>query len=645
MEGTPVPDPHANNENASNAQGVLVETTRTSALAARSLTALSRAIASPAPKCFVNDERIALRERVREANDIVDVVGGYVTLRPAGPLYKALCPFHDDKHPSLTVDPRRQRYKCWACGEGGDVFAFVQKIDHVTFPEALETLARRAGISLEKLQKSPQGPGRAGMLDVMSWAAERFQQCLLNSPQAENARKYLSERKLTGDTVRKFCLGFAPDSWEWLVQCAVNAEKPSGLLEQVGLIAKRNEGKGYYDRFRGRVMFPIRDVQGRIVGFGGRILPSSPVSAERAPPKYYNSAETSLFSKSENLYGIEAAKAVAAKAGYLAIVEGYTDVLMAHQHGIAQVVATMGTALNARHIKTLKRFVARVVLVFDKDAGGDAGVDRALEVFVKNDLDLRVAMLPEGLDPCDLLTARGPDAFRQALEQAVDVFEYSLQRTWAKHRSRGVAGQRQAADEMLGILALTPSEHSIKLELMVNRIAQRLLIKEELVWARLRELRGVRKNGEAPEVPRPAEAAPGEVEAGPPLAHERGLVELLLAEPALVSVVAGEIGPDEIEHPGLRKVVEAIYGLHAQGQPSDLDHLQERLDNGKLWEALHDLRERGLDCVDRPWVFQKILEWFRSRKTQRRERAIKDQMQGADPAAVLELFKKLRDHQ
>src|SRR5205085_9479294 len=185
--------------------------------------------------------------------------------------------------------------------------------------------------------------------------------CLLDSPQAEAARKYLGERKLTGETVRKFGLGFAPPLGEWLVQHAAKTGKSTELLETVGLIGKRSEGRGYYDRFRDRVIFPIRDIQGRIVGFGGRILPSSPVSADRPPAKYYNSAETPIFSKSDQLYGIDYAKQAATKAGYLAIVEGYTDVLMAHQHGISQVVATMGTALNARHIKKLRGLVPRVV--------------------------------------------------------------------------------------------------------------------------------------------------------------------------------------------------------------------------------------------------------------------------------------------
>lgn len=600
------------------------------------------------------DDRAALKQQVKDANDIVDVVGGYLNLRPAGPTFKALCPFHDDSRPSLDVDPRRQRYRCWACGAHGDVFNFVMEREKVTFPEAMELLARRAGISLEKIQKNPLGPSRTGMLDVMKWAADAFQQCLLDSPLAEQARKYLGERKLSGETVRKFGLGFAPAGGDWLWQKAASDGKTADLLEQVGLIAKRDEGKrGYYDRFRDRVMFPIRDIQGRTVGFGGRILPSSPVSADRPPPKYYNSAETSLFSKSDQLYGIDLARHAASKVGHLAIVEGYTDVMMAHQHGLSQVVATMGTALNARHIKKLKGVTSRVILVFDADAGGEGGVDRALEVFVRSDLDLRIATLPAGLDPCDLLAKDGPEPFLQALEKAKDVFEYKLQLAWARNAPRGLDGQRAAAEEILGILALSPTERSVKLDLMVNRIAHRLQIKEGTVWTRLKELRAARQSADDRTAPReevkPPEAPreyQEEARAAPALPHERELTELLLAEPALVAQAAVEIPCDEVEHPGLRKVIEALYRLHASGQPADLDHLHGLIDNDRLWQRVLLFHERGLDYTDRPMVFQKVLDRFRERKRGRRKQALLSQLQSApDEAAKLDILRQMRDHQ
>lgn len=590
-----------------------------------------------------------LKQQIKEANDIVDVVGSFIALRPTGPTFKAKCPFHDDHRPSMDVDPRRQRYRCWACGKSGDVINFVQEHEHVTFLEALEFLARRAGISLEKNQKTSPGPSRAGMLDVTRWAAEQFQQCLLDSTSAENARKYLGERKLSGETVRKFSLGFAPPIGEWLVQKAVTAKMPLDMLETVGLIGRRSAG-GWYDRFRDRVIFPIRDVLGRIVGFGGRILPSSVLSADRPPPKYYNSAETPIFSKSDQLYGIDHAKQAAAKTGYLAIVEGYTDVLMAHQHGLSQVVATMGTALNARHIKKLKGIVSRVVLVFDADTGGDAGVDRAMEVFVRHDLDLRIATLPSGLDPCDLLAAQGPEPMRQALEQAVDVFEYKLQRVWARHAGSGLDGQRQAAEEMLKTLALTPSDRSVKLDLMMNRIAHRLQIKEETVWTRLRELRAVRKKADEREETRGAETKPSVPEqsrSAPAALHEKELLELLLAEPSFVPKAFGEVQPEEIEHPGLRKIAEALYSLHAEGQPADLDHLRGRMDNERnerIWDRVHQFQDRGLDYPDRPEMFRKVLERFRERRKQQQKQAIMNRMQDAtDPVTALELLRQLKD--
>src|SRR5438094_272284 len=229
------------------------------------------------------------------------------------------------------------------------------------------------------------------MLEIAKWAAEQYHRCLLDSPLAEAAGLYRGERKLTGEPVRRFAVGYAPAAGDWLVQRGGSDGIALEILEKVGLVARRQEGSGYYDRFRDRIIFPIRNTRGQEVGFGGRILPTSPF-ADRAP-KYYNSCDTPLFAKSEQLYGLDQARSGATTAGHLAVVEGYTDVLMAHQLGVSQVVATMGTALNARHVQQLRRFVPRVVLVFDADAGGSTGVDRALQIFISQNVDLAIATL------------------------------------------------------------------------------------------------------------------------------------------------------------------------------------------------------------------------------------------------------------
>ena len=481
---------------------------------------------------------------VKQANDIVDVVGSYLALRPVGGTFKGLCPFHDDSRPSFDVDPRRQRYRCWACGKHGDVLSFVQEFEKTGFRDALETLARRANIDLGP-EAAAQGQGRAKMIDAMRWAAKQFHDCLLDAPEAEDARRYLGERGLKGETVRKWGLGFAPIKGDWLLARAEAANVPFGILESVGLIAQRSEGHGWYDRFRDRVQFPIRDARGQVVAFGGRILPGSPL-ADRAP-KYYNSADTPLFSKSEHLYGIDLARDPAHKAGHLAIVEGYTDVLMAHQHGVCNVVATMGTALNERHVRQLKRLVPRVVLVFDADEGGDKGVDRALELFASQEMELAVAALPAGLDPCDLLVKDGPDPFRRALEAATDALEFKLARAMGREDVSSIEGRRRVVDAVLGVVALAPAvpggASALKTQLMVGRIGRRLGVGEETLLARMDELRKARRGREQPGAALAERARP----AAP---QERELLQVLLADPELVARAEAEVRPEDVAHPG-----------------------------------------------------------------------------------------------
>lgn len=589
------------------------------------------------------DDRVALIKQVKEANDIVDVIGGYVNLRPLGQTYKGLCPFHDDSRPSFTVDPRWQNYRCWSCGKHGDVIQFIQEHDRVDFREALELLARRAGITLEKTSDSRQNRGRSVMLEQMKWAAEQFQRCLLDSTLAEAARRYLSERQLTGETVRRFGLGYAPLSGEWLVQQAAQAGMALETLEKIGLVAPRDEGRGYYDRFRDRVMFPIRDARGQTVGFGGRILPSSSLSARA--PKYYNSSETPLFSKSEQLYGIDLARLEGAKVGYLAVVEGYTDVLMAHQRGVPQVVATMGTALNARHVRQLRRMVPRVVLVFDADAGGNTGVDRALELFVSEDVDLAVATLPEGLDPCDLLVQEGPEPFKAALANAVDALEFKLNQVLASDAVASLEGRRRAVDEVLRIIALAPEmpgqAGAVKRELAVTRIAQRLAIKEETVWARLHELRAARRR-EPPT--RDGEDNGEEDKPRPPAPLEQQLLEVLLAEPELVARAAAEISPDEIEHPRARRLLQELYLIRADGHSPDLDQLRDRINDSALTEVALKLQEKGRMIRDRAAWLQALMTEFRKRRQSADKLELQNQLQAVrDSAAALELLRQLQN--
>lgn len=592
------------------------------------------------------DDRV---KQVKQANDIVDVVGGYLALRQVGKTHKGLCPFHDDSRPSFDVDPSRQRYRCWSCGKHGDVISFVQEFEKVPFREALDLLARRAGIELDK-DTPEQGPGRAQLFDVMRWAAKQFHECLLDSPLAEEARRYLGERGLRGETVRRWGLGYAPASGHWLLDLAEQNRVSLDLMLTVGLIAPRDEREGFYDRFRDRVQFPIRDVRGQAVGFGGRVLPGSP-NASRGP-KYYNSSDTPLFSKSEQLYGIDQARGAAEKAGYLAIVEGYTDVLMAHQTGVPQVVATMGTALNDRHVRQIRRFVPRVVLVFDADDGGDKGVDRALELFVSQDMELAVATLPAGLDPCDLLVRDGPEPFRRVLESAVDVLEFKLNREMAREDTTTVEGSRRVIDAVLGTIALSPGlpgeAGTVKTQLMIGRVARRLALKEETVWARLDELRrttrhpsrvpGGQAGGRGPHA---GDASPARGTAPAPL-EERQLLEVLLAEPALVARARASLPAGEVTHPGLRRLLEGLYALEALGRPATLDEMREGLDNLPLLNKAFELQAHGLEQPRREECLGELLAHFQRRRDKARKQQLHSRLLAAsDHEQALEVLRNL----
>jgi DNA primase len=593
---------------------------------------------------------VELKRTVKSANDIVDVVAEYIPVHPAGKSYKALCPFHNDTHPSLTIDRNYQNYRCWACGARGDVFDFVMNMDKVSFGEALRMLAERAGIELRPEQARPEDQARARLLQVMRWAQEQYQQCLLESPLGVQARQYIGSRKLAGAMVRQFGLGFSPIAGDWLVQLARREQISLELLEQVGLIAPRGEDRGYYDRFRDRVMFPIRDVRGQTVGFGGRILPDSALAARS--PKYYNSSDTPLFNKSDLLFGLDLARHPGSAAGVLVVVEGYTDVIMAHQSGIANVVATMGTALSVRHVTQLRRYVPKVILVFDGDSGGATGVDRALELFVSQDVELAIAALPDGLDPCDLLCQPGgPEQFQRLLAAAQDALEFKLNQLLQQQSMHSVDGSRRIVDAILGVMALTPrvpnQAGQVRQELIITRLAHRFGLRQETVWARFGELRQQRSSRQASSSLTAAVSAATAVvpNSSRPRPIERQLLELLLAEPVLVAEAAKAISPSRITHSGLRRLLEELYDLYDRGERPDIDALRVRLlDRPDLAKVAMDFREVGEKISERSEWFQQLLRRFDAEQTEAETRALKEQLSSGavDQNQARELLRRLQ---
>lgn len=394
-------------------------------------------------------------ERVRDASPIADVIQQYVALRRVGRNWVGLCPFHAEKSGSFNVREETGRYKCFGCGAGGDVFRFVQDIEHVDFVGAVEHLANRAGIQLHYTSggENQDRRRRKELIEILESAAAWFHERLLSAPDARAARDYLRARGLAGDVARRFRLGWAPDDWDALVR---SLSAPGELVVEAGL-AFRNRAGRLQDSFRGRIMFPITNDVGDTVAFGGRILPGS-----SDPAKYKNSTETPVYAKSKTLYGLSWSKSDIVTADQVIVCEGYTDVIGFHRVGVSRAVATCGTALTEEHVRLLKRFASRVVLAFDADAAGQGAAARFYEWEQRYDVSVAVARLPEGSDPGDLAD-RDPDALRRAVDEATPFLGFRLDRVLAHRTLRTPEDRARAAREAMEVVNEHPDVNVRKL--------------------------------------------------------------------------------------------------------------------------------------------------------------------------------------
>lgn len=527
---------------------------------------------------FFGEEQI---EEVRRANDIIDVIKEYVPLKRAGKDYKALCPFHSEKTPSFQVSPSKQIFKCFGCGKGGNVFSFVMATERLEFPEAVEHLARRAGIQLERrVQVQERNRRRETVFDINLWAAKVFHRCLLNAEEGRPGREYFSSRGLNEETWKKFRLGYVPESWDFLLGLASGkGYSPQDLLA-AGLVVPREGSAGHYDRFRNRVMFPIFDVRSRVLGFGGRALDDS-------LPKYLNSPETSVFSKGTCLYGLDAAKDGVLREHRVGVVEGYTDCLMAHQHGIDWVVATLGTALTPQHVGTLRRYADEVLLVFDGDAAGRSAAERSIELFLTEDVDVRVVLLEGEKDPCDFLVAKGGEAFRKVLAAATDVFDLKMEMIAGRNDLSRVKGREDATGEVLETLAKTnPLRQDMLLGTnVVRRLCREMGVTEKSLRDRLMSMVRARRGG----TPVPAKA-PRESRN---VAAQRDVLGTVLSDETLAERFRETVSADDFDEEPLRQVARTVLEAIAAGKGFDLNRVCDRLEDDGLTQVVVDLQQES----------------------------------------------------
>lgn len=411
------------------------------------------------------------RAQILQAINIVELIGQTVALKRLGRNFVGLCPFHTEKTPSFHVNPTRQSFYCFGCKAGGTAFDFVMKRDRVEFKEAMQILARQVGIDLPEFKGSSQKTGqRQALLDAHS-AACRFFEGLLAEPQGQAAREYLKKRGFTPESLKRFQVGLAADAWDAMLKGPVGRKFPPDVLAEAGLVKARQQGEGHYDTFRNRIMFPIRNENGQIIAFGGRVMPGS-----EDPAKYLNSPETPLFSKSRSVYGLDLARQRIVETRTAAVVEGYTDVVMAHQFGASNVVSVLGTAMTEQHVSILRRFADRIVLLFDADVAGDAAVDRVLQLFLTQPVEIAVASMPQGLDPDEFLLKHGLEVFDKLLADASDALSYAWKQMARRYvASSGLTDQQKAASEYVELLSKAASSgpvDSIRLGAILARVSR-----------------------------------------------------------------------------------------------------------------------------------------------------------------------------
>ena len=416
-------------------------------------------------------------ERVRDAVDMVELVGAKTDLRRVGSRLTGLCPFHDERTPSFSVDPERKLYHCFGCGVGGDAIRFVQETDALDFPEAVESLADRYGVRLDREQDDPAAERRRRRRERLHALLERaagfYATYLWESNEAERARAYLAGRGLSEQIAREFRVGYGPSAWDRMVVGAQQSGFSPEELVAAGL-AQRGRGGALYDRFRGRIMFPLADARGRVLGFGARAM------AEGRGPKYLNTSENELYHKGRQLFGIDRARAYAAKKGRIVVVEGYTDVLALHQAGFRESVAIMGTALTQEHLAELARSAPLVVLALDADQSGQEAMLRAARAAESRGVELRVAEIPGGKDPADSVTKGGARAFEEYLERAMGIAEFQVRRALADADLDTPAGRDRALEETRKLIAAVP-ERTASRDALVREVADRLDVPVEYV--------------------------------------------------------------------------------------------------------------------------------------------------------------------
>ena len=508
----------------------------------------------------------ATLERIRAASDIVDVIGSYLPLKKAGANFVALCPFHKEKTPSFSVNPHRQIFHCFGCHKGGDVFTFVKEYENIGFMDAVRRLADRAKIPVEFDQNPGEQQSRHlkdQLLQIHEQIAQRWQNCLLNEAAGQLARDYLAKRGVSPEAVKLFRLGAAPDAWDDTVNWAKSKGHELALVEKAGLIIPKSEApdprpetpdpksqtRNYYDRFRARLMFPICDEQGRVIGFSGRVL-----SGDEKTAKYVNSPETPIFTKGKVFFGLDKAKRAILDEGEAIICEGQIDLISCHMAGVKNVVAPQGTALTVDHARVLQRYTDLIVLCFDADQAGWKAAIKAFDPRIAASISVLVAIVPAPHDPDSFIKAFGANAFQKLVSEAQSFFDFYLNYLCANNNVTTDQGSKVIVRSM--IEALQKTGNAVQIDKYIQKTAARLGVAPEAVRAEFLRFKVQGSGFKAQDSESGEPTLEPEAEAPRPSTQEFWLLKLLMLHDELAAWVALHLDVNWIAHPLARQIVE-----------------------------------------------------------------------------------------
>jgi len=547
---------------------------------------------------FLSEEKVS---EIRDRSSIQEVVSDYVTLKKTGKNYKGLCPFHSEKTPSFMVNEEKQIFHCFGCGEGGDVFTFLMKAGQFSFPQAVEELAKRYGVQLPSRELSAtqnkEMAKREALFHINQIASEYFHDLLTKRREGEEGRKYLSQRGISQEVIVEHRLGTSTDRWDGLVQYLQEKKVSLELAWELGLIFPKKR-EGWYDAFRGRILFPIFDLHQRIVGFGGRVI-------REGQPKYLNSPESSIYHKGEVLYGLQVAKRYATEKDCVIIVEGYFDLLTLHQYGLNHSVATLGTALTTQHIRTLKRYTKNLITLFDADQAGVQATLRSLPLFLEEEVAGKTIVLPKGEDPDGFLRKGNLEDFGKRAERAVPLIDFFFERLMKTTDVKSIDGKVSVAKEGVALLGKIPDK--IRRDFYTKALAERLDVKESFLYEMLRfSPKEPSKVGE--------DFRKSSMERSFPKSEEI-VVRLMVHHPEVIPTISKEGVVKEFESPILQKIAEAIEDLYQRkgrlDLPEALANFEEDL-KGRLCEFA--FQESGLEGGDQEKILQDCIQKIREKR-------------------------------